>query len=129
MAIAPSPVAEATRLTDRGRTFPAANTAGMFVPASSGGRSGGQPAGTGRGRRPGNLASPPPPRLSTFPQSRLSTRMYRAEQRLCSNPPQTYAQIVILAGRKAAGGQKVKMSRRRKPVISRYTPSRGVGRR
>ncbi len=108
--MAPSAVAEATRLTDRGRTFPAANTPGMFVPASSGGRSGGQPtggqpAGTGRGRRPGNLASSPPPRLSTFPQSRLSTRMYGAEQRLCSNPPQTYAQIVILAGRKAAGGQ------------------------
>jgi hypothetical protein len=59
-----SPVAEVTRVTGRGRTFPAANTLGMPVPAG-GGRSGGRPAGgwpagTGRGRRPGNLASPAP---------------------------------------------------------------------
>ncbi len=29
--------------------------------------------------------------------------MHRAEQRLYPNPPQTYPQVVILAGRKAAG--------------------------
>jgi hypothetical protein len=43
--MAPSPMAEATRLTGRDRTFPAANTPGMLVLSSSGGRSTGQSAG------------------------------------------------------------------------------------
>jgi hypothetical protein len=133
--MAPSPVAEATRLTDRCRTFPGREHPGhacreqqrrtLKRPAADG-----RPARyRSRQARPGNLARPPPPRLSTFPQPRLSTRMQGAEQRLCSNPPQTYAQVVILAGREAAGEQRVSMSQRRKPVISRYAPSSGVGRR
>jgi len=71
-------VAEATGLTGRCRTFPAADSPGMLASASSGGRSSGQPAGGWPARyrprrgRPGNLAGPPPPpRLSTFPQPRL----------------------------------------------------------
>ena len=74
--MAPSPMAEATRLTDRGRTFPAVNTPGHGCPGQHRRtlkRPVGRPAGTGRGRRPGNLARPPSPQLSTFPQPRLST--------------------------------------------------------
>ena len=46
MAVAPSPTAEATRLTDRCRTSPAANTPGTLVSSSSGGRFSGQPGGS-----------------------------------------------------------------------------------
>ena len=49
MAVAPSPTAEATRLTDRCRTSPAANTPGTLVSSSSGGRFSGQPAGSSPG--------------------------------------------------------------------------------
>jgi len=52
----------------------------------------------GNAREPGKA---PASRLSTFPQPRLSTVMRAPEQRLCSNPPHTYAQIVILAAAKA----------------------------
>jgi hypothetical protein len=45
MAIEPSPTAEATRLTERCLTSPAANTPGMLVSTSKGGRSRGHPWG------------------------------------------------------------------------------------
>ena len=45
MAVAPSPTAEATRLTEPWRMSPAAKTPGRLVSSSSGGRSRGQPWG------------------------------------------------------------------------------------
>ena len=127
---APSPMAEATRLTDRGRTFPAANTPGMLVASSSGRRSSGQPAGgwpagTGRGRRPGNPARPPPLLLSTVPQP--------SYPHVCRGLSSVFAQILHRLMHRLLSWQaerlQVSMSQRRKPVISRYTPSCGVGRR
>ena len=50
MAVAPSPTAEATRLMDRCRTSPAANTPGTLVSSGSGGRFSGQPAGSSPAR-------------------------------------------------------------------------------
>ena len=41
----PSPTAAATRLTDRQRTSPAANTPGMLVSSGSGARRSGHPSG------------------------------------------------------------------------------------
>ncbi len=102
--MAPSPLAEATRLTGRCRTFPAASTPRLACLNQQRGRPGGRVrVAAGKAREPGKVA---PPRLSTFPQPRLSTRMQGVEQRLCSIPPQTYAQVVILAGREAAGEHK-----------------------
>ena len=53
-AMAPSPTAEATRLTDRWRTSPAANTPGRLVSRNSGGRAAGHcgtcPSSAGRSR-------------------------------------------------------------------------------
>ena len=48
MVAAPSPTAEATRLTDPWRTSPAANTPGRLVSSGSGGRPGGQRVPAGR---------------------------------------------------------------------------------
>src|SRR5215207_2386052 len=45
MAVAPSPTAAATRLTEPWRMSPAANTPGRLVSSSSGGRFGGQSGG------------------------------------------------------------------------------------
>jgi hypothetical protein len=111
-AMAPSPVAEATGLTGRcppvlGREHP--GHAGLERQRRTLGRPAGRrladPVQVAAGR-PGNLARPPPPRLSTFPRPRLSTVVQQAEQRLCSNPPQAYAQLVILTAQKAANRHK-----------------------
>jgi hypothetical protein len=129
-ATAGSPRSILRRLTDRGRTFPAANTPGMLVASSSGRRSSGQPAGgwpagTGRGRRPGNPARPPPLLLSTFPQP--------SYPHVCRGLSSVFAQILHRFMHRLLSWQaerlQVSMSQRRKPVISRYTPSCGVGRR
>jgi len=48
----------------------------------------------------------PPPWLPTVAQPLASTVNQAAELRLCSNPPQPYAHIVILAAQKAANRHK-----------------------
>jgi hypothetical protein len=48
----------------------------------------------------------PPPWLPTVPQPLVSTVNQAAELRLCSNPPQRYARVVILAAQKAANRHK-----------------------
>jgi hypothetical protein len=47
-----------------------------------------------------------PPWLPTVAQALVSTVNQAAELRLCSNPPQPYARVVILAAQKAANRHK-----------------------
>ena len=78
------------------RTLRAVNAPGMLAGSGSGGHS---------GRRWPALArreQAPPPRLPTVAQPLASAVNQAAELRLCSNPPQPYAHIVILAAQKAA---------------------------
>ena len=58
-AMAPSPTAEATRLTEPWRTSPAAKTPGRLVSSSSGGRSSGQPAAAAVASRSGPVRRKP----------------------------------------------------------------------
>ena len=71
--------------------------------SGSGGHSG-RPAG-----RPGMGRGGRRPRRRGYPQFRsplITTVNQAAELRLCSNPPQLYAHIVILAAQKAANRHK-----------------------
>src|SRR5438105_2951006 len=56
--------------------------------------------------RYGSRREKAPPRFPTVPQPLVSTVNQAAELRLCSNPPQPYAHIVILAAQKAANRHK-----------------------
>ena len=117
--MAPSPTAEATRLTDRWRTSPAANTPGMLVSSSSGGRRRGQPAGrrrgrAGRGRSGRSRGRRVPPR----PASRCGARRRSSRTARPPAPPRSPR-----SPRRAG----LRPSRRGRPA--RRPPWSGAGRR
>src|SRR5690348_3958707 len=63
------------------------------------------PAGSGSGAHSGpRQEQAPPPRLPTVAQPLASAVNQAAELRLCSNPPQPYVHIVILAAQKPQTG-------------------------
>jgi hypothetical protein len=105
--MAASPMAEATGVAVRCRTLRAVNAPGMLAWERQ--RRTLRPAGWPAAGRPGMGRGGSRPRRRGYPQFRstlASTVNRAAELRLCSNPPQPYAHIVILAAQKAANRHK-----------------------
>jgi hypothetical protein len=105
--MAASPMAEITGMAVRcphaaGRERPGMLAWGAAAADTPVGQlAGGWPTGYGSRRE-----KAPPPWLPTVPQPWVSAVNQAAELRLCSNPPQPYAHIVILAAQKAANRHK-----------------------
>jgi hypothetical protein len=105
--MAASPMAETTGVAVRcphaaGRERPGHVGLGAAAADTPAGQlAGGEPTRYGSRRE-----KVPPPWLPTVAQPLASTVNQAAELRLCPNPPQPYAHIVILAAQKAANRHK-----------------------
>src|SRR6201989_999479 len=105
--MAASPMAETTGAAVRCPHAAGRERPGHFWPESGSGVTSGRPAGRRLAARYGpRREKAPPPWLPTVAQPLASAVNQAAELRLCPNPPQPYAHIVILAAQKAANRHK-----------------------